>query len=1187
MQKSNFEFLKGVNDFLFAIARAAERNYPDDPNTTLVKLRIFGEATAKHLAKLLDIEVPENQHELLRELGKIPFVDDSILNVFHKLRKIGNQAVHEYHDDLQDAEMCLRFAFRLAVWYYRLVTKNYDFPVPQFVLPSSDSGEQFEQEVLSLKHELALARQSESQAKEQSKAELDAQQAKLTALNGYISVLESKQEETHEQSQARISALEAKLKEQETELSKKTEVERKAYKKQIIEEAKSRPLNLSEDETRYLIDNQLRKAGWDADTKKLNFANGTRPQVGRNIAIAEWPTGKDETGKTGFADYVLFVGLKPMGVIEAKKNNKDVSAKLTEAYRYSKYFDNDFLRSELQQAANGQDELDQVAEALPTYLPSWADSHGSSTLKMQEFKIPFCFSANGRGYKAAAKTKSGIWYRDVRHATNMPKALPEWHRPEELVAKLESDDQLTNNWFSRNADMSDLGLRYYQEEAVQASEQAIVNGQQDILLAMATGTGKTRTAIALMYRLIQSQRFKRVLFLVDRTSLGKQALDSFEDTNINGDTFNSIFNVKGLTDRFPEDSTKIHVATVQSLVKRTLQSDEVMPVGRYDCIIVDEAHRGYILDKEQTEGEEKFRSEQDFISSYRRIIDHFDAVKIALTATPALHTIDIFGGEQKKPVYRYSYRKAVIDGYLTDQEPPIRIITKLSESGLYLSQGSEVQRLSNQGELINDTLDDEQGFEVADFNRALIASNFNKVVCEELVNHIDPTSPQKTLVFCVNNTHADSVVEELRTAFKAKYPQLEHDAIIKITGDSDKDSTKVQSMITRFKKERLPNIVVTVDLLTTGIDIPSICNLVFMRKVRSRILYEQMKGRATRLCPAAGKTSFKIFDAVDLYSTLQSVDTMRPVVVRPKVELQTLVNEITDSETYKAIEADGRSFAEHSHEQLVAKLQRISSHAEFSRLKSREIDSQIKRFDELCQDSAGCNFASLAKTLKQKGPKWSAEVFNKVTNMVGRLEQLKQEINDLRDMPIFTDVDDSLLRVETVYGEHETAQDFLEAFDALVDKSSNQQEALDVVINRPRGLTRKGLLELQEWFDAQNFNEPTLKKAWKETKNQDVAARLIGHIRQAAIGDALLPFEDRVDQALEKIKAQKEWSDEQFNWLDRLASSIKDKVVLDDDTFKTGNYKRKGGKRKLMNIFNDELDSILTQFNEFMWDEPA
>ncbi|EKO5172515.1 type I restriction-modification system endonuclease [Vibrio vulnificus] len=1182
MATSNFEFLKGVNDFLFSIARAAEKNYPDDPNTTLFKVRVFGESTAKHLAKILDIEAPDNQHDLLRELAKVPFVDDNILKVFHQLRQIGNQAVHEYHNDLEDAAMCLRLAFRIAVWYYRLVTKDYDFAVPVFVLPSSENSDKFEQEILSLKAQLASAYQTETQTK----AEVAAQNAKLIALTGYISILESNKDETQEQTQQRIEALEAQLKEKDAELAKKTEVERKAYKKQMLDQAASRTLDLSESETRYLIDRQLCKAGWDADSENLKFSKGTRPQIGRNMAIAEWPTGKDETGKPGYADYVLFVGLKPIGVIEAKKANKDVAAKLSEAYRYSQCFDHDFLRSELQDAANDPQSLDLIAESLPAYVPTWSDSSSSTP-----YKIPFCYSANGRDYRAAVKTKSGIWCRDVRHSTNMAKALPEWHRPEELIAKLESDNQLNNRWFSDNADMSDLGLRYYQEEAVQAVEKAIVSGQQDILLAMATGTGKTRTAIALMYRLIQSQRFKRILFLVDRTSLGKQALDSFEDTNIKGDTFNSIFNVKGLTDRFPEDSTKIHVATVQSLVKRTLQSDEVMPVGRYDCIIVDEAHRGYILDKEQTEGEEKFRNELDFISSYRRIIDHFDAVKVALTATPALHTIDIFGGEKKEPVYRYSYRKAVIDGYLTDQEPPIRIVTQLSEGGVYLSQGAEVQRLSNQGELVNDTLVDEQGFEVADFNRALIASNFNKVICEELANNkdfaIDPTSPQKTLVFCVNNTHADMVVEELRTAFKAKYPQLEHDAIIKITGDSDKDATKVQSMITRFKKERLPNIVVTVDLLTTGIDIPSICNLVFMRKVRSRILYEQMKGRATRLCPEVGKTSFRIFDAVDLYSTLQSVDTMRPVVVRPSVDLQTLVNEITDSETYKTIEADGRSFAEHSHEQLVAKLQRIIGHAQFNRDKSKDIEAHIKRFDEICTETAGCDFLGLAKKLKEKGPKWSAEVFNNATNLISRLEQLKTEINALRDMPIFTDLPDVVTGVSQVWGDHDSAEDFLEAFDQLVDVSVNQQEALDIIVNRPRDLTRKGLIELQEWFDAQNYNDATLRHAWNVAKNQDIAAKLIGHIRRASIGDALMPFEQRVDLALERIKAANDWNDEQLSWLERLASSIKEKVVLDDDTFKTGNYKRKGGKRKLMNVFNDELDTILAEFNEYMWDERA
>ena len=139
-----------------------------------------------------------------------------------------------------------------------------------------------------------------------------------------------------------------------------------------------------------------------------------------------------------------------------------------------------------------------------------------------------------------------------------------------------------------------------------------------------------------------------------------------------------------------------------------------MPVARYDCIVVDEAHRGYILDKEQTEGELQFRSQLDYVSAYRRILDHFDAVKIALTATPALHTVQIFG----EPVYRYTYRTAVIDGFLIDQDPPIQIITRNAQEGVYLSKGEQVERISPQGEVINDTLEDDQDFEVADFNVA-------------------------------------------------------------------------------------------------------------------------------------------------------------------------------------------------------------------------------------------------------------------------------------------------------------------------------------------------------------------------------------------------------------------------------------------------------------------------------------
>jgi type I restriction enzyme R subunit len=1180
MQKSNFEFLKGVNDILYRIAMAAEKNFPDDPNTTLVKLRMFGEASAKHIAKLLDIELPPTQIELVRELAKISWVDDSIINVFHMLRKVGNQAVHDYHNDLDDAEMALRLAFRLSIWYYRLVKKDVNFAAPMFVLPESNQQAGIEAEVTELKQALQLALNTNSQTD----SELQANKNQLTALNGYIAILEGKQEETQSQTDARVEALEAQLKQKDDELAKKTESERKAYKKEITQRAAARRLDLSEKETRFIIDQQLRDAGWAANTKALSYDNGARPQTGKNLAIAEWPTAKDETGKLGFADYVLFVGLKPLGVVEAKKINIDVCGKLTEAQRYSIYFDHNHLNDELITQASNDPELQKqlqakVAEQAQSYQVTWPETAKPNT---RTYKIPFVFSANGREYRRQLLTKSGVWYRDVRKISNQPKALPAWHTPKELQAKLGSNSDIAHQWLENNKP-TDLGLRYFQEEAVTATEQAIKSGQQNILLAMATGTGKTRTAIALMYRLVQSRRFNRVLFLVDRRSLGEQALNSFDDTRINDVPFNTIFNIKGLTDKFPSDATKIHVATIQSLVIRTLQNDEFMPVERYDCIIVDEAHRGYILDKEQTDGEMEFRNQLDYVSAYRRILDHFEAVKIGLTATPALHTTEIFGA----PVYRYSYRKAVIDGYLTDQEPPIKIVTKLVQEGIHLSRGTEVTRLTNQGELIEDTLEDEQDFEVANFNRDIIVPSFNKVVAEALAKELDPTGYQKTLMFCVNNDHADMMVLALREAFADKYPDLEHDAIIKITGTSDKDPKKIQSLITRYNKERLPNIVITVDLLTTGIDIPSICNLVFLRKVKSRILYEQMKGRATRLCPEVGKTSFKIYDAVDLYSTLAAVDTMKPVVVRPKVELKTLVNEITDSQTYKTIEADGRSFAHHSHEQLIAKIQRIVSHGQFNREKSVEIEQSIKRFDETLSHAAGCDFASLAQTLKSKGPQQSAEIFTQMPKLVENLEQLKKQINELRNEPIFTDIDDELVGIKQGFGEYDTPEDFLEAFDHLVAHSENQQAALHTVITKPKDLTRKALLQLQEWFDAQSFDESTLRVAWQKTTNQDIAARLIGHIRRAALGDALLPFEQRVDNALNKIKQQKDWNPEQLNWLERLASSLKEQVAIDDDTFKTGNYKRRGGKHKVDSVFDGKLKQVLEQFNDYMWEQPA
>jgi type I restriction enzyme R subunit len=190
-------------------------------------------------------------------------------------------------------------------------------------------------------------------------------------------------------------------------------------------------------------------------------------------------------------------------------------------------------------------------------------------------------------------------------------------------------------------------------------------------------------------------------------------------------------------------------------------------------------------------------------------------------------------------------------------------------------------------------LPDEVHLEIDQFHRRVITRAFNEAVCHELAKHIDPSLPGKTLIFCVNDLHADVVVDCLKQAFVAKYGSVEDGAVEKITGSVDRPLEAIR----RFRTDRRPCVAVTVDLLTTGIDVPEIDKLVFLRRVRSRILYEQMLGRATRLSPdlhgaAQAKEVFQIFDAVDLYAALADRTDMKPVVVDPSLRFEDLVKDL-------------------------------------------------------------------------------------------------------------------------------------------------------------------------------------------------------------------------------------------------------------------------------------------------------
>ncbi|MBM4202407.1 MAG: type I restriction-modification system endonuclease, partial [Gammaproteobacteria bacterium] len=507
-------------------------------------------------------------------------------------------------------------------------------------------------------------------------------------------------------------------------------------------------------------------------------------------------------------------------------------------------------------------------------------SSATETFGDDGYRLPFVFSSNGRPYLRQLATKSGVWFCDLRRPDNLGHVLDGWYTPEGLTALLKRDearahDQLRNAPFAYG-----FALRPYQQAAIQASEAAIEQGQREMLLAMATGTGKTKTCIALIYRLLKAKRFRRVLFLVDRSALGEQAANAFKDTRMESlQTFADIFGIKELEEQTPDSDTAVHVATVQGMVQRVLYTSEGAappPVDQYDCIVVDECHRGYLLDRELSDTELGFRSFEDYISKYRRVLDYFDAVKIGLTATPALHTTQIFG----KPIYTYSYREAVIDGYLVDHEPPVQISTQLSTNGIQWKVGDKVQVFDpRRGQIHLYTTPDEINIDIEGFNRKVITEAFNRTVCEYLARELDPASRQKTLIFCATDAHADLVVDLLKQAFRDQYGTVDDNAIIKITGAADKPL----QLIRRYKNERQPNIAVTVDLLTTGVDVPEICNLVFLRRVNSRILFEQMLGRATRLCDGIGKETFRIFDAVRIYEALQHVTAMQPVVVNPAI----------------------------------------------------------------------------------------------------------------------------------------------------------------------------------------------------------------------------------------------------------------------------------------------------------------
>lgn len=1076
--QSNFKFIQEEFPILFNIGQVAEYNLHIDPVTTLFKTRLFGEKITEFIFDFHRLWFPRENtfNNRLRDLNDEGLLPSRVRDLIYTIKSKGNRAVHSNEGTIEDAKTTLFAAFKIGKWFYETYAAiRLDISDVKYHLPQKQSDKT---------KELA---EYEKKFKE----------------------LETKFNKVLE----------------ERELNKKLSEERE---KEINARSRkaARKIKMTEAETRELIDEQLRQAGWDVDTDILNFKkHKTLPQRGKNIAIAEWRV------KGGWADYALFVGLELFAIVEAKKYASDISSDLAQTKRYAK---------NVQEINNAK------------LLGEW-----------RTYKVPFLFATNGRPYLEQIKTKSGIWFLDVRERTNRARCLKGWYSPEGL-RKLWEQNLAAANQQLKDADKTylssktGLGLRYYQLNAIQAVENQIVNqsSKNRALIAMATGTGKTRTIIGLCYRLIQSNRFKRILFLVDRRLLALQAFNSFKDNRVDRiNTFSEIYKISDLKKIVPDIDTRLHFATVQGMVQRLFYNEkDVPPIDTYDCIIVDEAHRGYLMDKELDEDELQFKNQKDYVSKYRMVLDYFDTYAIGLTATPALHTKNIFG----KPVFNYSYREAVIDGFLVDHEPPFIIKTKLSEEGILWEKGEKPKAYDKEESKIIELseLEDELKIEIQNFNKLVITDSFNRTVIKQLINHLDPESNEKTLIFAANNAHADKVVNILKEEYAEIGVDLPDEAILKITGSVNKPETWVR----QFKNELFPNIVVTVDLLSTGVDIPPISNLVFMRRIRSRILYEQMLGRATRLCPEIGKEVFKIFDAVRLYEGLKDYTDMKPITVNPKTTFKQLVEELDDIQGVIPVQKQV--------DQILAKFQRKRKYIDKDNQASFKFNSKNKSPEAFIQMMKNLPPAEAQKELHQYWKLWA----------------FMDNLRPSPSMQLFSEHKDAFIAIERGYGKGEKPADYIESFKDFITNNINQIAALDIVCNRPASLDRQSLKELKLILDDNGFNTKALNTAWKSAKNEDIAADIISYIRTLSIGSALVSDEERIQRAMNKVLDMKSnWTKNQLNWIERFKKQLLKEYVLKEEDLEQEPFKRVGGFNKLNKIFRNDLKNILTTLNDELY----
>jgi len=875
------------------------------------------------------------------------------------------------------------------------------------------------------------------------------------------------------------------------------------------------------------IDPRLKQLGWD-----ITPFNPSKPLSGyRHHAIEEYPTAN------GPADYALVVDGKLLAIVEAKKVTLGPQNVLTQAERYSKGVE-----------------------------PTGFNVNG--------YRVPFLYSTNGEVF----------WFQDVRHKLNRSRKVSGFHTPdalrEMLLRDLEGECELLNKNTSQHP-----RLRPYQIDANTAIEEAIAKHKRQMLVAMATGTGKTFTFVNEVYRLLKSGVGKRVLFLVDRRALAAQAVRAFAsfepEPNKKFDKIYEVYSQRFQSEDFEEEKfdpkvlpksylekpqpkhTFVYVCTIQRMAINIFGRQAVwggeeeaeeeaeqlkIPIHAFDVVIADECHRGYTTAEE---------------SVWRNTLDHFDAIKIGLTATPAAHTKAYFNDV----VYRYEYARAVREGYLVDYDV-VTVKSDVRMKGVFLKAGERVSVVDPETGLERlDALEDERDYQPGEVERRVTSPDSNRKILEEIQKYATAHEERygrfpKTLVFADNDlahtSHADQLVDLAVDLFGRG-----QSFVRKITGRVDRPLQRIRE----FRNRPEPGIVVSVDLMSTGVDIPDLEFIVFLRQVKSRILFEQMLGRGTRKGERfSDKSHFTVFDCFD-GTLLEYFRTATAITAEPP-----------DKPTRTITQIIGDVWANRDRDYnircLVKRLQRIDKEM------AGEAREQFAAFGV-----AGGDLARYARELPEKLRHDFAGTMKLLrgNEFQALLVSYKRPTRSFIRAAGYEDEVSSEWLVRDATGREHKPEDYLGAFGKFVRENQSAVEAIQILLTRPKGWSTNALSELKEKLLAapERFTVDTLERAHR-LRYDKALVDIISMVKHASSKEEpLLTAEERVGRALDKLTRGRDFTLEQQRWLGRIRGHLIANLSIEQEDFSNVPVlQTAGGWGNANRAFNGGLQTLLTAFNE-------